>query len=79
MTEEQNLQVMEHQPLVRSVVTKYGTRIPHHIEFDDLISEGVLGLIDAVQKFDPNKNVPLGADARVRVNGAIIDGLPATS
>lgn len=50
-------------------------RLPLHVELDDLVSTGVLGLLDAVQKFDARKDVKLERYAQHRVRGAILDGL----
>ena len=50
-------------------------RLPLHVELDDLVSTGVLGLIDAVRKFDPRKDVKLERYAQHRVRGAMLDGL----
>lgn len=65
----------EHTPLVRAVANRKVRSYPHHVEVDDLVSEGVLGLIDAVDKYDPARGVPFRAYAELRVAGAIIDYL----
>ena len=62
-------------PLVRKVAIQMRGRLPVHVELDDLISTGVLGLMDAVQKFDDTKQVKLEQYARHRIRGAILDGL----
>ena len=62
-------------PLVKRVALKIRKRLPAHVEMDDLCSDGVLGLIDAVTKFDPSKRVNLETDARRRICGSILDGL----
>lgn len=62
-------------PLVRKVALQVRERLPMHIELDDLISTGVLGLIDAVQKYDARKQVRLEQYAQYRIRGAILDGL----
>jgi RNA polymerase sigma factor for flagellar operon FliA len=62
-------------PLVKRVALKIRKRLPAHVEMDDLCSDGVLGLIDAVIKFDPSKRVKLETYARRRICGSILDGL----
>ena len=70
-----NRLVVELLPLVKKVALQMRERLPLHVELDDLISTGVLGLMDAVQKFDDSKQVKLEQYARHRIRGAILDGL----
>ncbi len=69
-------------PLVRRIALKVRERLPAHVEVDDLYSNGIVGLVDAIAKFDVGKRVKLESYARHRVRGAILDGLrtadPAT-
>lgn len=60
---------------VQSIARGIHRRIPSHIPFDDLFHAGVLGLIDAVDKFDARKNVQFRSYAQFRIRGAIIDSL----
>jgi RNA polymerase sigma factor FliA len=62
-------------PLVRRVALKLRGHLPAHVELDDLISDGTVGLIDAVRKFDPAKGVTIESYARYRIRGAILDSL----
>jgi RNA polymerase sigma factor for flagellar operon FliA len=62
-------------PLVKRVALQMRERLPVHVELDDLISTGVLGLMDAVEKFDARKQVRLEVYAQHRIRGAILDGL----
>jgi RNA polymerase sigma factor for flagellar operon FliA len=62
-------------PLVKRVALKIRQRLPAHVEMDDLCSDGVLGLIDAVTKFDASKRARLETYARHRICGSILDGL----
>jgi RNA polymerase sigma factor FliA len=62
-------------PLVKKVALQMRERLPVHVELDDLISTGVIGLIDAVEKFDASKQVRLEQYAQHRIRGAILDGL----
>jgi RNA polymerase sigma factor for flagellar operon FliA len=62
-------------PLVKRVALKIRKGLPAHVEVDDLLSDGVLGLVDAVVKFNPRKRVKLESYARHRIRGSILDGL----
>ena len=74
---ERNDIVMEYTPLVRFVAKKIASRLPANMEIDDLISCGMLGLIDAVEKFDPERAVLFKTYAEHRIRGAILDELRA--
>ena len=69
--------ILEHTPLIRYVAGRIAMRLPAHIQIDDLTSAGVLGLIDAVDKFDPDKKVQFKTYAEFRIRGAILDELRA--
>jgi RNA polymerase sigma factor for flagellar operon FliA len=62
-------------PLVKRVAYQMRERLPLHVELDDLMSSGVIGLVDAIRKFDARRHVPLSRYARLRIRGAILDGL----
>ncbi|HEV2419990.1 MAG TPA: FliA/WhiG family RNA polymerase sigma factor [Terriglobia bacterium] len=62
-------------PLVRRVAFEMRERLPQHVEVDDLASAGVIGLLDAVRKFDARKHVKIETYARHRIRGAILDSL----
>jgi len=62
-------------PLVKRMAFKIREHLPSHVEVDDLLGNGVLGLVDAVAKFDTTKRVKLESYARHRVRGGILDGL----
>jgi len=62
-------------PLVKRMALQVRERLPLHVEMDDLVSTGALGLVDAVHKFDARKRVKLESYARYRIRGAILDGL----
>jgi len=74
-TDEREKLLMENIPEVRYIARRLHDRLPAHVPFEDLVHAGILGLIDAVDKFDPSKNVPLKAYARFRIRGAILDSL----
>ncbi len=75
MTPEQERLMIEHLPTVRYLARRIHERLPQHVEIDDLISAGVLGLIDAFRKFDPEKKVQFRSYAQFRIRGAILDSL----
>jgi RNA polymerase sigma factor for flagellar operon FliA len=62
-------------PLVKRVALKIRKRLPAHVDVDDLFSDGVLGLVDALTKFDASKRVKLETYASHRIRGTILDGL----
>ncbi|AOT68254.1 FliA/WhiG family RNA polymerase sigma factor [Geosporobacter ferrireducens] len=61
--------------LVKIIAGRLYTNYGKTVEFDDLVSYGIFGLIDAIEKFDPTKNVKFETYAYIRVRGAIIDQL----
>ena len=69
--------ILEHTPLIRYVAGRIAMRLPAHIPLEDLMSAGVLGLIDAVDKFDSGKKVKFKTYAEFRIRGAILDELRA--
>jgi RNA polymerase sigma factor for flagellar operon FliA len=69
--------LIEMLPLVRRVARGIHEHLPAHVEVDELSANGVLGLVDAVAKFDASKHVKLESYARHRIRGAILDGLRA--
>jgi RNA polymerase sigma factor for flagellar operon FliA len=74
---ERNKMVEENLPLVRYVASRIAGRLPSHVEIDDLINSGVIGLIDAVEKFDPGRKIKFKTYAEFRIKGAILDELRA--
>lgn len=69
--------IVEYAPLVRFIAQKIAARLPSNIELDDLISCGVIGLMDAIDKFDPTRDNKFKTYAEFRVRGAILDELRA--
>ncbi len=69
--------VIEYAPLVRYIAQKIAARLPANIELDDLISCGVIGLMDAIQKFDSTRDNKFKTYAEFRIRGAILDELRA--
>jgi RNA polymerase sigma factor for flagellar operon FliA len=73
--EERDQIVLDHLPLVKAIAIRVHENLPLHVDLDDLIHAGVLGLFDAVLKYDDNKNVAFHAYAKHRIKGAILDSL----
>ncbi|HUI83870.1 MAG TPA: FliA/WhiG family RNA polymerase sigma factor [Candidatus Binatia bacterium] len=67
--------LMEQLPQVKYIARRIHERLPQHVPFDDLLHAGILGLIDAVHKYDPGKNVRFASYAKFRIRGAILDSL----
>lgn len=67
--------ILEHLPQVRLIARKIHERLPESITIDDLVSAGVLGLITAIDCFDPSHNVKLTTYAEYKIRGAILDSL----
>ena len=61
--------------LVKLVAGRLGIYLNQYIDLDDLVGYGILGLIDAIDKFDPNKNVKFETYASLRIRGAILDAI----
>ncbi len=62
-------------PLVKRVAFEMRQHLPAHVELDDLVGAGTLGLVDALRKFDPSRNVKIESYARHRIRGGILDAL----
>jgi RNA polymerase sigma factor FliA len=67
--------VLDHLPLVKAIAIRVHENLPVHVDLDDLIHAGVMGLFDAVEKYDDAKNVAFHAYAKHRIKGAILDSL----
>jgi len=67
--------VLEHASLIRYIVNRIAVRLPSHIDLDDLHNTGVIGLMDAIEKYDPEKNCKFKTYAEFRIKGAILDQL----
>lgn len=73
--EEREEMVRTYAPLVKYIASRISMRVPPNVSLDDLISCGTMGLLDAISKFDPTKNVKFKTYAEVRIRGSILDGL----
>jgi len=73
--QERQRLLVEMLPFAKRMAFKMREHLPAHVEVDDLLANGVLGLVDAVAKFDTTKRVKLESYARHRIRGGILDGL----
>lgn len=69
--------IKEYAPLIKFIAQKIAARLPANIELDDLISSGTIGLMDAIDKYDPSRDNKFKTYAEFRVRGAILDELRA--
>src|SRR3954452_20529314 len=69
--------ILAHTGLAKSLALRFAGRLPACVELDDLIGAGMLGLMDAVDRFDAARSIPFEAYARPRIQGAILDALRA--
>jgi len=69
--------IREYAPLIKFIAQKIAVRLPSNIELDDLISAGVIGLMDAIDKYDPSRDNKFKTYAEFRIRGAILDELRA--
>jgi RNA polymerase sigma factor for flagellar operon FliA len=69
--------IIEYAPLIKYIAQKIAARLPSNVELDDLISCGVIGLMDAIDKYDPTRDNKFKTYAEFRVRGAILDELRA--
>src|SRR5687768_15988372 len=74
-TDNRDRLVMEHVPLVKTLAQRLAQRLPSQVEVSDLVSVGVLGLINAAARYKPTLGVPFDAFARRRVQCAMLDSL----
>jgi RNA polymerase sigma factor FliA len=75
MAEDRQRLLIEMLPQVKRIAFKVREHLPSHVELDDLIANGIMGLVDAISKFDTAKRVKLESYARYRIRGSILDGL----
>ncbi len=67
--------ILEHLPQVRLIARRIHERLPESVSLEDLISTGIVGLISAIDRFDPSHNVKLKTYAEYKIRGAILDSL----
>ncbi|MEL3908886.1 MAG: RNA polymerase sigma factor WhiG [Treponemataceae bacterium] len=69
--------IVKYAPLTKYVAGKISSSLPSHVEFEDIVGYGVFGLLDAIDKYDPEKGVQFNTYAVNRIRGAIYDELRA--
>ncbi|MCX5906024.1 MAG: FliA/WhiG family RNA polymerase sigma factor, partial [Deltaproteobacteria bacterium] len=69
--------ILKYAPLIKYIAHRLAMRLPPHISCESLISAGVIGLMDALNKYDPEKNVQFKTYAEFRIRGAMLDELRA--
>jgi len=74
-SDERDRLILDNLPQVRLIARRIHERLPESVSLDDLISTGVVGLITAVDNFDPSQNVKLKTYAEYKIRGAILDSL----
>ena len=72
---DRDAMILAHVQLVRLIASRIARRLPAHVDAEELSSVGMLGLIDAVDRFDAARGTPFKAYAEIRIRGAIIDSL----
>ncbi len=73
--EERERLILEHLPQVRLIARRIHDRLPESVNLEDLVSTGIIGLISAIDRFDPGHNVKLKTYAEYKIRGAILDSL----
>ncbi|NBR21311.1 MAG: sigma-70 family RNA polymerase sigma factor, partial [Proteobacteria bacterium] len=67
--------VLEHAPQIKRIVTRMAARFPPGVDQEELYQAGMMGLLDALEKFDATKEVQFKTYAEFRIKGAILDEL----
>ena len=70
--------MVQELPQVYYIAARIRERLPQHVEMEDLVSAGVIGLLEATRSFDGSKNVQFKTFAKFRIRGAILDSLRET-
>jgi RNA polymerase sigma factor for flagellar operon FliA len=72
---ERDALILEHLPQIKYIAQRISAKLPAHVELNDLVSAGTLGLLDAIEKFDPDRGVRFKTYEELRIKGAILDSL----
>lgn len=75
--ELRNRLVMQYSPLVKYVAGRLRTRLPDSVDYGDLVSDGIIGLMEAIDRFDPTRGLTFQTFAVPRIRGAMVDALRA--
>lgn len=68
--------IKQYLPMVRAIARRVSTKLPRHYDMEDLISDGIMGLMAAAERFDPERGVKFETFATYYIKGAILDNLP---
>jgi len=71
--DEQERIIREFAPVVKAIAHRLAFRLPAHLDADDLISVGIMGLMDAMKKYDPSREAKFKTYAEFRIRGAMLD------
>ncbi len=71
--EDKEQLILRHSELVKYMALRLISRLPDHVSVEDLFSAGIIGLIDAIDKYDTNQGIPFEFYARIRIKGAMLD------
>lgn len=74
-TKDKQQLIVEYTPLIKLIAQKIISKLPPNVDLDDLISSGVIGLMDAIEKYDPTRDNQFKTYAEFRIRGAILDEL----
>lgn len=72
---EREEQVMENLPQVKYIARRIHNRLPEHIPIEDLVNAGIVGLLEAIDRYEPGRDVKLATYAKLRIEGAMLDSL----
>src|SRR5262245_41946076 len=67
--------ILEYAPMIKYIAHRIAARLPHHIRPEDFMNAGVIGLIDALEKYDPSRDNTFKTYAEFRIRGAMLDEL----
>jgi RNA polymerase sigma factor for flagellar operon FliA len=69
--------ILRHCDLIKYMALRLASRLPPHVSVDDLFNAGVIGLMDAIEKFDPEQQIQFRTYAKIRIKGAMLDEIRA--
>ena len=67
--------ILKYAPMIKYIAQRIAVRLPSHVDVNDLMSSGMIGLIDALEKFNPDRDIQFKTYAEFRIKGAILDEL----
>lgn len=76
-TDEKERLILKHRNLVKHMALRLISRLPDHVSIDDLYGAGIIGLIDAIDKYDVSQGIPFEYYAKIRIRGAMLDEIRA--